>query len=103
MFLKNTFFIALIILPLVFGCKSHTHPDKKIFRYNESFGITSLDPLKATNLSNIWAVQQIYEGLMYIDSIANLQPLLVSEWNANDSLDVYSFTLKQNIYFHQDD
>lgn len=85
------------------GCGNHRHPDKKIFRYNESSGITSLDPIKATNLPNIWAVQQIYEGLTCIDSLGNVQPLLAQTFTANDSLTSYAFTLRNPVYFHTDD
>ena len=100
--LKKFYIISLAIVLGIFACKPHSHPDKKIFSYNESSGITSLDPLKATNLSNIWAVQQIYEGLLYIDSIGNLQTLLVNEWKVNDSLNLYLFTIKQDVYFQDD-
>lgn len=103
MFSTPKYWLFVLLLLTVLACGKHSHPNKKVFRYNESSGITSLDPLKATNLSNIWAVQQIYEGLMAIDSMGNLQPLLVNSWQVNDSLNIYSFTLKNNVYFHSDD
>jgi ABC-type transport system substrate-binding protein len=90
------------ILMATIGCHHHTHPDKKIFRYNEASGITSLDPLKATNLPNIWPVQQIYEGLTRIDSAGIVQPCLATEWLAEDSLKTYRFTLKSTVFFHDD-
>jgi ABC-type transport system substrate-binding protein len=40
---------------------------------------------------------------MYIDSIGILQPLLVESWSKNDSMNKYSFELKQHVYFHKDD
>lgn len=98
----KSWFLALILCVFI-ACGNHSHPDKKIFRYNESSGITSLDPLKATNLSNIWAVQQIYEGLFLIDSTGTLQPLLLDTWTANESMTQYSFGLKKNVFFHNDD
>ncbi len=93
-------FIGLLCL---ISCGHHSHPDKKIFRYNESSGITSLDPIKATNLSNIWAVQQVYEGLMMIDSVGQLQPLLAESWEVKDSMRTYTIQLKQDVFFHEDD
>ncbi len=93
----------LLMAILLMACGNHSHSDKKIFRYNESSGITSLDPLKATNLSNIWAVQQVYEGLTMIDSVGKLQPLLADSWQVSDSMRTYSFQLKKNIFFHNDD
>jgi oligopeptide transport system substrate-binding protein len=87
----------------LFACNSHSHPDKNIFRYNESSGITSLDPVKATNLPNIWPVQQLYEGLTLIDSNGTLQPCLATSWKVDDSLKTYHFELKPTVFFHQDD
>jgi len=91
-----------VFILLLAGCKDHSHPDKKIFRYNESSGITSLDPLKATNLANIWAVQQIYEGLTCIDSLGNCTMLLADSFNVNSTLTQYDFYLKHGIKFHPD-
>jgi ABC-type transport system substrate-binding protein len=103
MLFKGRSWLLIPIMCTIIACGQHTHPDKKIFRYNESSGITSLDPLKATNLSNIWAVQQIYEGLFLIDSSGSLQPLLVDTWTVNDSLTEYNFILKKNVFFHKDE
>jgi ABC-type transport system substrate-binding protein len=98
---KYSWFLGACFLWI--ACGNHQHPDKKIFRYNESSNITSLDPIKATNLPNIWAVQQMYEGLTCIDSLGNVQPLLAETWTANDSLTLYTFTLRNPVYFHTDD
>lgn len=96
--------IWMVIAGLVaFSCQEHSSAEKKIFRYNESSGITSLDPLKATNLPNIWPVQQLYEGLTYIDSNGTLQPALATKWEAFDSMTTYQFTLKPSVFFHDDD
>ena len=60
--MRSTFIIVLIIL--ISSC----NPDKQrkntgnVFRYNESSGITSLDPAFAKDLSNIWACHQLYNG-----------------------------------------
>lgn len=101
--LKGKLIVILISCLFIISCHYHSHADKRIFRYNESSGITSLDPLKATNLSNIWAVQQVYEGLFLIDSNGIVQPLLVENWSVNDSLNQYTFMLKKNVFFHEDD
>jgi len=88
---------------VAFSCQQPSLAEKKIFKYNESSGITSLDPLKATNLPNIWPVQQLYEGLTYIDSSGTLQPGLATQWQALDSITAYHFTLKNNVFFHNNE
>jgi oligopeptide transport system substrate-binding protein len=91
------------IMVTMVGCHQNSNSNKKIFRYNEASGITSLDPLKATNLPNIWPVQQIYEGLTLIDSNGVLQPCLATSWQVDTTLKIYRFTLKPTIFFHTDD
>ena len=39
-----------------------------IFHYNESTGIASLDPAFAKNQSIMWAIHQLYNTLVEIDS-----------------------------------
>lgn len=93
-------FILLVCILLAVGCGGKDTSRYKVFRYNESSGITSLDPLKATNLSNIWAIQQIYEGLTCIDSAGKVQPLLASSWTADTSYTRFVFYLRTPVFFH---
>lgn len=92
-----------LILLSVWGCGRHsTSGTKMIFRYNEASGITSLDPLKANSLANIWAVQQLYNGLVQLDSAMNVQPCIAREWEVLDSGKLYVFHLRTDISFHPD-
>ena len=45
------------------SCKNHNHPDKKIFHYNESSGLASLDPAFAKNKQVMWSTHQLYKPL----------------------------------------
>lgn len=83
------------------ACGAPASHDKSIFRYNEASGITSLDPLKANNLSNIWAVQQLYNGLLQLDEDGNLQPCIAKEWQINDGATEIVFYLRTDILFHE--
>ncbi|HRP59447.1 MAG TPA: ABC transporter substrate-binding protein, partial [Vicingus sp.] len=53
---------------------------KKIFRYNESAGITSLDPAFSRNIENIWACNQLYNGLVQMDDNLNIIPCIANRW-----------------------
>lgn len=90
--------LILFFILVLCSCKPKTSNDKKIFKYNESSGITSLDPLKATNISNIWAVQQIYESLFYIDSVGKVQPQLVDSFHLSNN-QLY-LKIKEEVLFH---
>ncbi|MGB4845681.1 MAG: hypothetical protein WBP16_14540, partial [Ferruginibacter sp.] len=56
------FLCAFVPLWLILfsSCKNHQHPNKKIFRYNESSGLASLDPAFAKNKQVMWASHQLY-------------------------------------------
>ena len=95
----------LLIITLsivVFACTSHQHPDKKIFRYNESSGLASLDPAFAKNKQVMWASHQLYNTLIEIDSNMQMQPSLATHWKISDDNLVFTFFLRQDVFFNDD-
>lgn len=90
---------ALIILTL-FSCTAGKNDQKKIFRYNQPEGISSLDPAFAKNQSNIWAVHQIFNTLVETDADLRLQPSLCKRWEISSDRLTYTFHLRDNVYFH---
>ncbi|MES2849481.1 MAG: ABC transporter substrate-binding protein [Bacteroidota bacterium] len=91
-----------IIYCCIIGCKSHQHPDKKIFHYNETTGIASLDPAFAKNQSIMWAVHQLYNTLVEVDANMQLKPSLAKNWDiAADNLS-FIFHLRTDVFFHDD-
>ncbi|MFN8243354.1 MAG: ABC transporter substrate-binding protein [Ferruginibacter sp.] len=85
------------------GCTSHRHPDKKIFRYNESSGLASLDPAFAKNKQVMWAVHQLYNTLVEIDSNMELRPSLAKRWEVSADKRVFTFYLRDDVFFTDDD
>ncbi len=76
------------------------HKDKQVFRYNESAGISSLDPAFANNLENIWAVSQLYNGLVQTDSSLRVVPAIAKHWDISDDGREYTFFLREDVRFH---
>jgi peptide/nickel transport system substrate-binding protein len=76
------------------------HSDKMIFRYNESAGITSLDPAYSRNLENIWACNMLYNGLVEIDDALRVQPSIAHRWEVDSTGTVYRFYLRDDVFFH---
>lgn len=73
----NCFFCALFLSIIVFfyACNDTENKEKRtVFRYNESAGITSLDPAFAKDQANIWACNQLYNGLVQLDSKMRICP-----------------------------
>lgn len=96
--IKNTG-IGLVLI-LLWRCGSVSESDYKIFRYNDASGITSLDPVFASSLSNIWAVQQLYNGLVQLDSALQVQPCLAHSWEVSEDGLKYFFYLRRDVVFH---
>ena len=95
-------FRAFYLLIFFSSCKDHSHADKKIFRYNETSGIASLDPAFAKNQSIMWAIHQLYNTLIEVDSNMQLKPSLASSWEFTDSNKTVTFHLRNDIYFQDD-
>ena len=102
---KNVFvctFYAFVSCVFFLSCKDHSHTDKKIFRYNETSGIASLDPAFAKNQSIMWAIHQLYNTLIEVDSNMQLKPSVAASWEFSDSNKLITFHLRNDIYFQDD-
>lgn len=96
--------LSIILSLCVFiSCKNHQHPDKKIFHYNEQAGIASLDPAFAKNQSIMWAVHQLYSTLVEVDDNMQLKPLLAKSWDVSADNITFTFHLRTDVFFHDDD
>ena len=68
---------SLTIIVFAFGSISCYNSDKRsenVFHYNEQTGIASLDPAFAKNQSIMWAVHQLYNTLVEIDTALHIIP-----------------------------
>ena len=91
----------ILICIIVLGCtRLDKDDDIKIFRYNEAAGITSLDPAYARDLANIWACNQLYDGVVKLDDKLIVQPALAKSWEISPDGLTYTFTLRDVIFFH---
>ena len=93
---------ALLILISSCGRDNSHDEDLKIFKYNESAGILTLDPIYAKDLPHIWACNQIFNGLVAFDDEMNVVPAIAKSWNISDDGMIYTFVLRDDVYFHED-
>ena len=92
--------MLVVAAVMVVGCSGHRHDDKMIFRYNESAGITTLDPAFAKDQALTWACRQLYNGLVQLDSALQVQPCIAKRWSISSDGRTYTFTLRKDVYFH---
>lgn len=100
--MKRTFYYICLFLTLsiLSACNSERTPENKIFRMNMDVGITSLDPAFARNQMNVWAVNNIFNGLTQLDSNLHIQPSIAKYWKVSADGLLYTFALRNDVYFH---
>jgi len=99
----NRLLVLIHIALVLISCSdSGRSTDRKFIRYNASNDITSLDPAFASNQDNIWAVIQLFNGLVQLDSNLNPVPAIAHRWEMSDSGRLFTFHLRQDVYFHED-
>jgi ABC-type transport system substrate-binding protein len=73
---------------------------KRVFRYNQPEALTSLDPAFTRNQANIWAVSQLYNGLVELDSTLLPGPALARRYTISPDGKTYTFWLRRGVRFH---
>ncbi|NQY07185.1 MAG: ABC transporter substrate-binding protein [Flavobacteriaceae bacterium] len=97
-------FLFYFIFIVLLACKdNNSDQDHLVFRYNEHSNISSLDPIFAKNLSNIWPCNQLFNGLVQLDDNLNIQPDIATHWEISEDATTYTFHLRKDVYFHKSD
>ena len=101
--MQRSIFLFICILFSVYSCntsENYQNKDKKIFRYNESKGISTLDPAFAKSQVLIWPANQLYNGLVQLDNQLNIKPSIAHSWKITNQGKTYTFYLRSDVYFH---
>lgn len=95
--------IALLCFILVASCNSNREQsrDHLVFRYNEHKNIGSLDPAFAKDNADIWAVNQLFNGLVQMDENLAVQPCIAKDWIISEDGKTYTFSLRNDVKFHK--
>lgn len=102
MFHRNKLFIFFTLLTFLTSCYSGEKEQKNVFHYNESTGIASLDPAFAKNQSIMWAIHQLYNTLVQVDSNLNIIPSVAKRWSISEDKRTYTFFIRDDVFFHDD-
>lgn len=93
------FFIALSCC--VTSCTVNNSDSSNVFRYNEHANINTLDPAFSRTLQDTWVCNQLFNGLVQLDSDLNILPSIAEKWNVSKNGLIYSFKLRKDVYFHK--
>ncbi|WP_179334487.1 ABC transporter substrate-binding protein [Winogradskyella costae] len=101
-FLFNSLLCGAIFLMAISCTSKQNEPlDHLVFRYNEHKNIGSLDPAFSKDLADIWATHQLFNGLVQMDDQLNVKPSIAKYWSITDSAKTYTFTLRDDVFFHK--
>ena len=89
---------------MLFSCGNDSAPinEHLVFRYNEHKNIGSLDPAFAKDNADIWAINQLFNGLVQMDDQLEVQPCIAKSWTISEDGLTYRFNLRKDVYFHKD-
>ncbi|MDT8393505.1 MAG: ABC transporter substrate-binding protein [Bacteroidales bacterium] len=100
-FMRSGMLLSLIMIIGMSSCRQGSSDNElKIFRYNEAAGISSLDPAFARDLANIWACNQLFDGLVSLDEQLDVQPSVAEDWKISPDGKIYTFYLRKDVFFH---
>jgi ABC-type transport system substrate-binding protein len=87
---------------LFFSCGNSSNSDKDhlIFRYNEHKNIGSLDPAFSKDIADIWATNQLFNGLVQMDDHMKVLPSIAKNWKISEDALTYTFVLRDDVKFH---
>lgn len=102
MFRLSKYLTFLLFVCLAVGCYDSEKEGGNIFHYNEQTGIASLDPAFAKNQSIMWAIHQLYNTLVEVDSQLNIVPAVATRWDISPDRKTYTFHLRDDVWFHDD-
>ena len=94
--------ILTLLLFVSCGKRQDSEEGLSIFKYNESAGILTLDPIYAKDLPHIWACNQVFNSLVAFDDHMNLVPMVAKSWDISEDGLVYTFHLRDDVWFHED-
>ncbi len=95
-------FLLFILLIFFYSCGKEKSTSK-VFHFNEPNGIESLDPITANNYPAINVLINVCEGLVEYNKEAKLKPLLAKSFDISPDGKVYTFHLRNDVYFQDDD
>ncbi|MEH6535709.1 MAG: ABC transporter substrate-binding protein [Psychroserpens sp.] len=103
---KSTFswlILSVLTLFLLFSCGNNVDStrDYLVFRYNEHKNIGSLDPAFAKDNADIWAINQLFNGLVQMDENLNVHPCIAKDWTISEDALTYTFSLRNDVSFHK--
>lgn len=92
--------IFTILSLLLISCNQKKETGKNVFTLNLSQNIETLEPVMSNSNQSIWGLALMMEGLVEYDKQNNLIPCIAKSWTISQDGLTYTFTLRNDVYFH---
>lgn len=96
-------FLSVLLFASCSTVPTENSDTRTVFKYNEMGGITSLDPAAARTFENIWAVGQLYNGLVQMSDSLSVDPSIAKSWEISKDGKIYTFHLHNTVFFHDNE
>jgi len=94
-------FFYCSLISILLSCGNTSREDNRtVFYLNLDQNLTSLDPAFARNQNAIWMINQVFNGLVQVDSQLNILPCIAKSWEMSDDHLEYTFHLRTDVFFH---
>ena len=104
-FFKQTisYLSVFFIIFTLCSCNNKNNKAKEhlVFRYNEHANINTLDPAFSRTLQDNSICNQLFNGLVQLDSALNILPSIAKSWVISKDGMTYTFNLRNDVYFHK--
>src|SRR3954454_16181031 len=97
---KSTIAIFICFLS---ACVARNNGGRQVFSFNLTEGVSTLDPAFAKSQATIWTAHQLYNTLVETDTGLNIVPSLAAKWEVSKDKLLYTFHLRTDVWFHDDD
>lgn len=99
----NKLLLFIVIIILISSCqkKKSSFTDDQVFRYNAHSNITSLDPAFSRKQAEIWATNQLFNGLVQLDDNLKVKADIAKTWDFSEDGKTINFTLRNDVFFHK--
>lgn len=96
--------MLLLYTALMSACNNSEKKAGNVFRMNMSGkALESLDPAFAKDQYMMWTANMFYNTLVATDAQLHLTPSLAKNWQISDDGKTYTFTLRNDVFFHDND
>lgn len=100
---KHLIFLIFAFFTFITACSDQTEKSENIFYLNQPLGVETLEPVMSNSNQTIWALSQVMEGLVEYNLESEIVPAIAKSWEISEDGSVYTFTLRDDVFFHDDE